>query len=125
MRRITYDKRAMRRPGPQQVRSAEKRESQTHAELAGASVVELQQSERVAKDIRAALRRFGYANLQNVQCTVIGGDVLLSGTLHSFHMKQLAQTAVMKTAGVKSVRNIIDVRYDETTASDNCRSNNQ
>lgn len=62
----------------------------------------------------AALHDSRYTALHQLQCEVLGGDVELSGTVPSFYMKQMAQTAVMRIDGAVRVRNLIEVRRDAT-----------
>jgi len=48
----------------------------------------------------ACLRSSAYPPLRGVRCTVDGGAVVLSGSVPSFYLKQLAQEMVRKLDGV-------------------------
>lgn len=61
------------------------------------------------REIHAALRTLGYSELLRVKVTVVDGSVQLCGELTSFYMKQLAQTAAMKTNGWRQLTNNIQV----------------
>jgi osmotically-inducible protein OsmY len=51
----------------------------------------------------------GYQSLRKVRCEVAGGVVTLSGTVGSFHLKQVAQTLLMKVKSIQGVRNLLTV----------------
>lgn len=63
-----------------------------------------------AGDIVAArLRRSGYPFLWGVTCTFSAGEVVLSGTVPTFYLKQVAQELARHTAGVFRVDNRLQV----------------
>jgi hypothetical protein len=56
-----------------------------------------------------ALRSSGYSILGKLRCEVVEGVLVLSGVVPSFHLKQLAQTLVLKLRGIKRVENLVAV----------------
>ena len=56
------------------------------------------------------LRSSGYLVLRSVRCDVVGGVVVLSGAVPSFHLKQVAQAVVITVAEVQRVENLLEVR---------------
>jgi len=60
--------------------------------------------------LRASFDQFGYPQLVGLHCSVNGDQVLLSGELNSFYLKQVAQSVAVKIPGVREVRNEIEVR---------------
>ena len=63
----------------------------------------------VVDQIRRTLSCLGYAQLNAVQCVLNGDEVLLTGELNSFYLKQVAQSVAIKIPGVRNVRNEIQV----------------
>lgn len=63
----------------------------------------------VTDQIKAALNCLGYSQLNAVECVAEGDEILLRGQLHSFYLKQVAQSVAIKIPGVKNVRNEIEV----------------
>ncbi len=63
----------------------------------------------VVDQIRRSLSCLGYAQLNSVQCVAHGDEVLLTGHLDSFYLKQVAQSVAIKVLGVRNVRNEIQV----------------
>ena len=63
----------------------------------------------VVDQIRRTLSCLGYAQLNAVQCVLDGDEVLLTGKLDSFYLKQVAQSVAIKIPGVRNVRNEIQV----------------
>lgn len=61
------------------------------------------------RQLRSALRDSGYAALDRVDCRVDEGDVVLSGRLSSYYLKQLAQETALRTMRLGRVRNHIHV----------------
>ena len=60
--------------------------------------------------LRISFDQLGYQQLNNIECEVDGGVLILSGKLKSFYLKQIAQTVAMKIPGVESVQNRIEVQ---------------
>jgi hypothetical protein len=61
----------------------------------------------------AATAAFGsaqYAALRSLTCLVSEGVAEITGTVPSFYLKQMAQAAVLQLPGVRSVRNLVEVR---------------
>ena len=65
----------------------------------------------LSADVEQALRASGYSALRGVDVVAISGVVFLQGCVPSYHMKQVAQAAVMSMPGVCEVRNELDVVY--------------
>jgi hypothetical protein len=57
-----------------------------------------------------ALANSRYGALRRLDCRVLGGVVEISGTVSSFYLKQLAQTAVLELGTAGTVRNLVEVR---------------
>ena len=53
--------------------------------------------------------KLGYAQLNAVKCTARGDQLLLTGELDSFYLKQVAQSVAIKIPGVRYVQNEIRV----------------
>jgi hypothetical protein len=65
------------------------------------------------------LRSSGYRPLWNLRCDVNeDGVVTLTGTLPSYHLKQIAQTGILRLAEVRRVRNLVEVRRAEYRAGE-------
>ncbi|HYO24454.1 MAG TPA: BON domain-containing protein [Lacipirellulaceae bacterium] len=60
--------------------------------------------------VAASLIRSGYAALSFVGCDVRGAKVVLQGSVPSYHLKQMAQAAAQRVAGVARVENRLAVR---------------
>jgi hypothetical protein len=65
--------------------------------------------ERIAELAEAELHRGPYRALRNVTCVCRDGTLILYGRLPSYHLKQIAQTAVATLPGVERIDNRIDV----------------
>jgi hypothetical protein len=65
--------------------------------------------QEIAEIAQAALRRSAYFELRDVSCDFRGGTLTLRGRLPSYHLKQLAQTAVAEVPGVVDVDNRVEV----------------
>ncbi len=59
--------------------------------------------------VAARLRRSGYPFLWGVTCTCSAGEVVLSGIVPTFYLKQVAQELARRTAGVIRVDNRLQV----------------
>ena len=59
--------------------------------------------------VRISFEQLGYPQLNAVRCSFDGGVLRLSGTLNSFYLKQVAQSVAVRTPGVRSVENQIQV----------------
>jgi osmotically-inducible protein OsmY len=57
----------------------------------------------------AALADSKYLPLRGLRCSVSEGVIVISGTVPSFYLKQLAQAAVMQIEQVGKVRNLVEV----------------
>jgi hypothetical protein len=57
----------------------------------------------------AALAGSKYTALRQLNCSVAGGVIEITGTVSSFYLKQLAQAAVLQVEQVGSVRNLVEV----------------
>ena len=61
------------------------------------------------EDVERSLQRSGYPDLRGIRCLMEDGRVTPQGIVPSFHMKQLAQCAAKRVAGVRTVKNEITV----------------
>lgn len=59
--------------------------------------------------VELALGRAGYPELQQVEVCEVDGRIELTGTVRSYYLKQMAQTAALQVPGVEEVRNEIVV----------------
>ena len=59
--------------------------------------------------IIAGLRHSGYRSLTNLQCEVYGGQVIISGVVPSYFLKQVAQTIILRIGLVKGMKNHLQV----------------
>ncbi|MDG1875172.1 MAG: BON domain-containing protein [Mariniblastus sp.] len=60
--------------------------------------------------VRISFEQLGYPQLNAIKCSADGDQMLLSGVLNSFYLKQVAQSVAVKIPGVRSVSNQIEVR---------------
>lgn len=63
----------------------------------------------IRDNVDRALRESGYAPLREIQCDVSDGVVELTGTVPSFYVKQLAQTAVLRLEQIRGINNQLRV----------------
>jgi hypothetical protein len=63
----------------------------------------------IAETARATLRRSAYFELRDLSCDFSGGVLTLTGRVPSYHLKQLAQTAVAELPGVVEIDNHVVV----------------
>lgn len=59
--------------------------------------------------ILGALENAGYPELRSVRCHVAEGVVVLRGMLPSYHLKQVAQHAILVLDDQRIVKNLIEV----------------
>jgi osmotically-inducible protein OsmY len=59
--------------------------------------------------LRQALHQTGYLPLRNLDVQVDTGCIRLVGTVRTYHLKQLAQSAVKHVPGIGRIVNDIDV----------------
>lgn len=67
-------------------------------------------SELIAELALRVLQASPYQEIRQLRCDVVDGKVTIRGQVTTFYAKQMAQTAVQKLDGVKSVVNEITVR---------------
>lgn len=67
--------------------------------------------------ILGALETAGYPELRSVRCQVDEGVVVLHGVLPSYHLKQVAQHAILALNDGHVVKNLIDVPSRVANAS--------
>jgi hypothetical protein len=67
--------------------------------------------------ILGALETAGYPELRSVRCQVDEGVVVLRGVLPSYHLKQVAQHAILALNTWHVVKNLIDVSSRATNVS--------
>lgn len=59
--------------------------------------------------LRESLGRLGYQQLSDIQCSTSGDEIVLSGQLDSFYLKQVAQSVAINIPGINRVKNEIQV----------------
>jgi osmotically-inducible protein OsmY len=62
---------------------------------------------RAAAELR--LRSSDHHTIRRISCDVVGGVIVLTGVVASYHIKQLAQEAVMGINGQSGVENRLKV----------------
>jgi BON domain len=63
----------------------------------------------IREAVRWVLHETGYAPLRKIQCDVLDGVVELTGSVPSFYVKQLAQTAVLRIEQIRGIKNLLRV----------------
>jgi osmotically-inducible protein OsmY len=63
----------------------------------------------VVEEVRSRLQGMAYHALKQIVCEYRDGTLVLRGRLPSYYLKQVAQTAVARVAGVERVVNQIEV----------------
>jgi osmotically-inducible protein OsmY len=63
----------------------------------------------IREKVSRVLRESGYAPLRGIHCDVSDGVVELTGSVPSFYVKQLAQTAVLRLEQIRGVNNLLRV----------------
>jgi hypothetical protein len=58
----------------------------------------------------AALQASGYPAIAELECRTIDGAIVLSGTVSSYYLKQIAQAVVLRLGVVARVENRLEVR---------------
>jgi hypothetical protein len=71
---------------------------------------------RLRNRILGALETAGYPELRSVRCQLDEGVVVLHGVLPSYHLKQVAQHAILALNDGHVVKNLIDVSLRSTKA---------
>lgn len=64
---------------------------------------------QLAEAVLSALHQSEHPALRHVEVAVEGDHVLLRGWVPSYYLKQCAQVAAMKVAGVRTVHNVLRV----------------
>ena len=64
---------------------------------------------RLADDVKRALRRSGYLELSSLTVCVYAEDLVIEGSVRTYHLKQVAQAIAQSTAHSKRVRNDVQV----------------
>ncbi|MFK7818328.1 MAG: BON domain-containing protein [Planctomycetaceae bacterium] len=75
----------------------------------------------ILSDVGRALSEAGYRSLSRIRATVENGIVYLSGSVESWHLKQVAQEVVLQITGLGRVKNFLTVKQcpDETSSGQN------
>lgn len=68
-----------------------------------------QDDRQIRQRATEALRERGYACLEEIECHATEGTILLTGTVPSFYMKQVAQQSVLNLPAVEDVVNRLEV----------------
>ena len=76
---------------------------------AGESLPSGGEENAIENRIRHSLAKLGYAQLNGIECKASGDQLLLTGELDSFYLKQVAQSVAIKVPGVRNVHNQIRV----------------
>ena len=78
--------------------------------LAFVNPAETTHSEATVRQARAALQSAGYRALADLDCCVVDGSIVLSGTVPSYYLKQVAQAVVLRLATAWRVDNCVSVQ---------------
>lgn len=65
--------------------------------------------DQLLNDIQRSLSDTGYRLLEGVDVSVTSGHVRLTGDVPTFHFKQVATSAVLRTHGVQQLQNDLSV----------------
>lgn len=65
------------------------------------------ESEARTAQLRQILARLGYQQLNEINCTACGDEMVLTGKLDSFYLKQVAQSVAINIPGIRCVKNDI------------------
>jgi osmotically-inducible protein OsmY len=66
--------------------------------------------QELEKAAQAALLASGYRAVAILECTVIDGEIMLSGVVSSYFLKQIAQESVLQLKTVQRVHNSVRVK---------------
>jgi osmotically-inducible protein OsmY len=72
-------------------------------------IAQIARSEELRARVRASLECSGYSSLAWVSCDVRGNEVILHGSVPSYHLKQLAQVFAQRVDGVERIQNCLKV----------------
>ena len=64
---------------------------------------------RLTERIERALDKTGYGSLRTIAVSVLARIVTLTGRVHNYHLKQVAQATALAVPGAHQVRNELDV----------------
>jgi hypothetical protein len=73
------------------------------------------------KSAEDRLRHSDYLELRNVSCEFHEGVLTLRGRVHSYHLKQLAQSLLGEMAGILRLNNQLEVVPVRDVRQTNCR----
>jgi hypothetical protein len=59
--------------------------------------------------VTAGLQRSGYRALSNLKCEVLSGEVVITGVVPSYFLKQIAQNIILRIGHVKGMKNHLEV----------------
>ena len=67
---------------------------------------------KFAEQISAAIKNTPHLGQRELQCVVHEGRVVLKGVVGSYFQKQMAQEAVLRVDGVKTIDNELEVNWN-------------
>ena len=70
---------------------------------------ERSRAEEAQQAVHAVFFASGYAALYFVNCQVVGRQLVLSGQVPSYHLKQLAQVLAQRVDGIEQIDNCLEV----------------
>jgi|GEM_PF-853868 len=73
--------------------------------------------ERIREDINDRLTEHEYLDASDIEVTVIGGEVILSGEVDNRHAKRLAEDIAESVTGVSNVQNNLRVQRERRTTT--------
>jgi osmotically-inducible protein OsmY len=81
--------------------------------------------ERITEDINEKLYQDDYVDASNIEVSVSGGEVTLSGTVESRNVKRHAEDLAESVTGVKNVQNNLKVSSSTSYDTSNSQGSEQ
>ena len=64
--------------------------------------------------IRIRIQTSCYGEVRNVTVNLCGGELIIDGTVSSFHIKQIAQSILRDVEGIEKITNNLNVVYPDS-----------
>jgi hypothetical protein len=75
-----------------------------------AGEVEPAADHRLLDNAVRVLQSSGYRSLGQLHCQVVGDELIVSGVVCSYYLKQLAQTLILGASTTKKINNLLKVQ---------------
>jgi osmotically-inducible protein OsmY len=86
-----------------------KAHAQTSPVTASGRLADPPPADQACQEVERALRGSSHSGLRQVRCRYVDGCVVLSGSVASYYLKQIAQTIVSRFGHVKAIDNQLHV----------------